>query len=139
MTADRKKVLIVDDQETVLMIEGRLATFAGYEALTAADGDEALKLARSEPVHLILLDIMLPKMSGIEVLRELKSDPKTRDIPVVVITALQVDKGGDANEFPGAARILSKPVSAGELQEIFRKYLAAQDHPGGESKIEDKE
>lgn len=123
MPLQKKKVLIVDDQESVLMIEGRLAKFAGYEPITAADGDEALKLARSEPVRLILLDIMLPGKNGFEVLRELKADPKTRDIPVVVITALHSEKDQDARQLTGAAHVLSKPVPAEELTKILKKYL----------------
>jgi len=129
MTSSRKKVLIVDDQESVLLIEERLTHFAGYEAVTASDGTEALAIARSEPVQLILLDMMMPGMSGFEVLAELKADEKTRDIPVIVITALEKRRDASLNQLVGAAHILTKPVPAKDLQEILRKFLGSPTGP----------
>lgn len=123
MTLSKKKVLIVDDQETVLLIEGRLAKFAGYEPITANDGEEALKIARSEPVRLILLDIMMPGMSGFEVLQALKTDPKTKDIPVIVITALDAGRDASLQQLSGVVDILAKPVPAKDLQNLLKKYL----------------
>ena len=123
MTIQKKKVLIVDDQESVLLIEGRLAKFAGYEPVTALDGEEALQIARTEAVHLILLDMMMPGMSGFEVLQELKADPKTKDIPVIVITALDKVHDSALKQLPGAAHILTKPVPARILQETLKKFL----------------
>ncbi len=123
MTLTKKKVLIVDDQESVLLIESRLAKFAGYEPLTASDGDEALKLIRSHAVDLILLDLMLPGTSGFEVLRELREDPKTKDIPVIVITALDNKHDASLQGLAGVAEILSKPVPTKKLQDILKQYL----------------
>lgn len=123
MTLQKQKVLIVDDQESVLLIQGRLAKFAGYEPITASDGDEALKLARSEPIQLILLDVMMPGKNGFEVVAELHADPKTKDIPIIIITALDTSRDENISKLSGVAHILSKPVPAKELQEILKKYL----------------
>ncbi len=123
MPIQKKKVLIVDDQESLLLIQERLAKFAGYDPITAGDGEEALRLARSEPVRLILLDIMMPGMSGFEVLSALRADPKTKDIPVIIITALDSIRDQSLKQLPGVVHILTKPVPARELQDVFKKYL----------------
>jgi len=81
------KILLVDDSKFLRLATGRALTRAGYEMSFAGDGDEALLMAAEKP-DLILLDMMLPKMSGLEVLKALKKEPATEAIPVVVLTGL---------------------------------------------------
>lgn len=80
-------VLAVDDQELMRDLLERLLRVEGYNVLTAASGASALSIVQEQPVDLVLLDMMMPGMSGIEVLQQLKANPATRDLPVIVISA----------------------------------------------------
>ncbi len=82
------RILLVDDSKAILQENERVLIKAGYEVICAEDGESALKLAREEKPDLILLDMILPKMSGPDVLRHLKQDPATASIPVVVLSSL---------------------------------------------------
>ena len=82
------KILLVDDSKFLRLATGRALTRAGYEMSFAGDGDEALLMAAEKLPDLILLDMMLPKMSGLEVLKALKKETATEAIPVVVLTGL---------------------------------------------------
>src|SRR5208283_3477916 len=82
------KVLLVDDSKFLRMANERVLTRAGFEVITAADGEEALRVANDKLPDIILLDMMLPKISGPEVLKALKKNPATIDIPVIVLTSL---------------------------------------------------
>jgi CheY-like chemotaxis protein len=86
--AVNSKVLLVDDSKFLRMANECALCKAGYEVSTAADGEEALRVAKDKLPDIILLDMMLPKISGTEVLRALKANPATRDIPVIVLTSL---------------------------------------------------
>jgi CheY-like chemotaxis protein len=82
------KILLVDDSKPILHENARVLRAAGYEVVCAEDGQSALEMAREHKPDLILLDMILPKMSGPEVLNHLKHDPATADIPVVVLSSL---------------------------------------------------
>ena len=82
------KVLLVDDSKFLRMANERALSRAGYEVSTAADGEEALRVAHDKLPDIILLDMMLPKISGPEVLKALKGNPATMNIPVIVLTSL---------------------------------------------------
>src|ERR1700735_5120662 len=82
------KILLVEDSKFLRLATGRALTRAGYELSFAGDGDEALLMAGEKLPDLMLLDMMLPKMSGLEVLKALKKDPATAAIPVIVLTGL---------------------------------------------------
>ncbi|MCD4699661.1 MAG: response regulator [Phycisphaerae bacterium] len=110
------KILVVDDnsQNLELLVE-YLGTIDNVETSTAADGIEALEMVRQVKPDLVLLDIMMPRMSGFEVCRKLKSDPNTRDIPIIMVTALNeladIERGVES----GTDDFLSKPVNRLEL------------------------
>jgi len=82
------KVLLVEDSKFLRMANERALSKAGYVVSTAADGEEALQVANDQLPDIILLDMLLPKISGPEVLRALKGNPATMDIPVIVLTSL---------------------------------------------------
>jgi CheY-like chemotaxis protein len=82
------KVLLVDDSKFLRIANERALSRAGYEVSTAADGEEALQVANDKLPDIILLDMLLPKISGPNVLKALKANPATRDIPVIVLTSL---------------------------------------------------
>ncbi len=87
-TEHRKKVLVADDTTTVRKIAARLLTSAGYEVLEAGDGREALDLVQREHPDLILLDLLMPKMTGFDVLREIKRTERVREIPILIMSGV---------------------------------------------------
>jgi CheY-like chemotaxis protein len=96
-------ILLIEDSKFQRTTNGRALIRAGYDVVYAADGDEGLGAARENPPDLILLDMMLPKMSGLDVLRALKADALVKHIPVVVLSGL-----GQANE----AKLLKEGAAA---------------------------
>lgn len=101
------KILFVEDSKFLRVATGRTLTRAGYEMSFAGDGDEALLMASEKSPDLILLDMMLPKMSGLEVLKALKKDSTTAAIPVIVLTGLS-QKNADRLRRDGAVAFLAK-------------------------------
>ena len=86
-------ILLVEDSKFLRVATEHILTKAGYRVICAGDGDEALELAGSNLPHLILLDMMLPKLSGPEVLRALKKNDRTAHIPVIVLSSLSQNNG----------------------------------------------
>jgi two-component system cell cycle response regulator DivK len=127
------KVLLVEDSKFLRAATAQALTSAGYEVVSAGDGDQALCLAREHTPALILLDVMLPKMSGPDVLRVLKNDPATAAIPVMMLTGLsqknakQMQKDGACGFFEKSDSMLGKgPHSLlASVDRILRKT-----HPG---------
>jgi class 3 adenylate cyclase len=117
------RLLIVDDQPmNVDILQTRLAVH-GYELLTAYDGEEALAKARAEQPDLILLDIMMPKLDGIEVCRRLKADPSLPFMPVVMVTARADSRDIVAGLEAGADEYLTKPVDQAALVARVKSML----------------
>jgi len=88
VTVSKSKVLVVEDSKFLRIATERALSRAGFAVSTAADGEEALQVANDQLPDIILLDMMLPKLSGTDVLRALKANPATVDIPVIVLTSL---------------------------------------------------
>lgn len=88
MPDSKEKILIVEDDKSLREMYQLRLSINGYDVIEAGDGEEGLDVAIKEKPDLILLDIMMPKMSGMDVLDILKSTPETKDIPVIVLTAL---------------------------------------------------
>ena len=113
----RGKVLVVDDEEYIQHILNFSFGAEGYEVVTAADGEEAIKKAQDEKPDIIVLDIMMPKMDGYEACKKLKSDPKTKAIPVILLTAKGRDVDRRLGSDAGADDYVVKPFSPGRLIE----------------------
>jgi CheY-like chemotaxis protein len=116
------KILLAEDSKFLRLTTERALARAGYEMSSAADGEEALRLAREKLPDLILLDMLLPKMSGPEVLMALKKDPLTKGIPVVVMTGLS-QKNAARLQGDGAIGFLEKSELA--LDKGSEKLLIA--------------
>jgi CheY-like chemotaxis protein len=100
-------ILIVDDSRLLRITNHRALVRAGYDVIDAEDGQRGLELALERMPDLILLDMMLPKVSGQEVLRTLKKDPRTSSIPVIILSALSQKNGGKLKD-DGAAGYVEK-------------------------------
>ncbi len=120
------KVLIIDDEPDMLNLTSQRLEYAGYRVLAATDGLEGLRLARSYHPDVILLDIMMPVMDGYQVLRLLKSDTATEEIPVVMLTAKGDELDMRISIDLGSAYHLVKPFQSRELLEEVK--LAVQRH-----------
>ena len=108
---NKSVILAVDDQfQNIELLEACLVP-QGYEIVKAASGEEALEKLSGNQIDLILLDIMMPRMSGLEVLKKLHADKKTRLIPVVMVTALKETEDKIKALEAGCADFISKPVS----------------------------
>jgi CheY-like chemotaxis protein len=109
MAATQKRILIAEDDRFLRRAAETTLTRAGFAVTTAVDGEEALRLAAAEPPDLILLDLIMPKLQGFEVLRRLKGLPGTRDIPVIVLSALGQEADVAQAVEAGAADYFVKP------------------------------
>ena len=120
---DRKRILVVDDNESILLLMKEYLEGMDMKAILASDAEEGLRIAREDKPDAILLDIMMPDMSGGEMAAELKKDPETADIRIVFLTGLAA-REDTSRRPPGDYRILSKYLSPKEMQEKLREFLS---------------
>jgi signal transduction histidine kinase/CheY-like chemotaxis protein len=113
-------VLVVEDEEDIAELIALPLRREGFKVLTTTRGEEALNLARGNPIDLITLDMMLPDITGIEVLRRLKADARTADIPVIIVSVIQPKESGP--EW-GAVDHVSKPFAIEKLMDNIRRTL----------------
>jgi two-component system cell cycle response regulator DivK len=120
-----KKVLVVEDNElNRKLLEVRLEIH-GYASLTTARGIAALDIARDQEPDLILMDIQLPDISGIEVIRRLKADEQTRAIPIIAITAFAMPSETVRILASGCEAYIAKPFKGEELVELIERYASS--------------
>jgi CheY-like chemotaxis protein len=119
-------ILVVDDEPAILEMIAELLSYEGFEVVTTSQGSVALTRAEADPPALILLDLMMPGMSGWQVIDALKASPQTRAIPIVVLSARR-DLPATAKEL-GIAVFLTKPFDLDELISIAHQY--ADSRPG---------
>lgn len=118
-----KKILVVDDELFVReLIKIKLKLY-GLEIIEGSNGFEAVDLALKEKPDLILLDLMMPKMDGFEACERLKADPKTAQIPIVILTARGEQVFRERGEAAGAVGIVTKPFSPQKLAEMVMEIL----------------
>ena len=117
------RVLVVDDEERNRRLLVAILEAGGYSVAEAADGTQALELARQNPPDIVLLDIMMPGIDGYEVARQLKADVATKAIPVVMVTALDDRESRLRGLEAGAEEFVTKPVDRNELRIRVRNLL----------------
>lgn len=110
-----KKILVADDDNNVLFLISEILTRQNYEVLQAVNGDQALQEAASLHPDLIVLDIMMPVIDGIEVCRRIKSSTETKDIKIIMLTAKTSGKDIEAGMSAGADHYMTKPFRIAEL------------------------
>jgi two-component system cell cycle response regulator DivK len=124
-----KTVLIVEDNELNMKLFHDLLDAHGYKTLQTRSGIEALKIAREQRPNLILMDIQLPEVSGLEVTKWLKDDEELREIPVIAVTAFAMKGDEERIRQGGCEAYLSKPISVAKFIETIRQFLGV---PEGE-------
>ena len=127
MSADR--ILIVDDNLMNLQVTRLLLTAEGFEIQTATDSQGALAAIATSRPHLILMDIQLPGMDGLELTRVLKSNPETRDIVIVALTAYAMKGDEERSRSAGCDGYVTKPIDTRTLPAQVRKYLGSAQFP----------
>ena len=123
MDAMSKKVLIVEDNELNMKLFHDLLDAHGYETLQTRDGIEALEIARTNRPDLILMDIQLPEVSGLEVTKWIKEDDNLRSIPVVAVTAFAMKDDEEKIREGGCEAYISKPISVTQFLETVQRFL----------------
>jgi two-component system cell cycle response regulator DivK len=118
-----KTVLIVEDNEMNMKLFHDLLFAHGFGTLQTRDGLEALSLAREHHPDLILMDIQLPEVSGLEVARWLKEDVKLRDIPIIAVTAFAMKGDEEKIRNGGCEAYLAKPISVTKFVDTVRRFL----------------
>ncbi len=121
-TAGRRKVLVVDDSSTVLLMERALLS-RDYEVIIAMDGREGVEKALAEMPDLILMDVVMPRMSGLEAVRLLRADPVTRHIPVIMVSTRGEWKSVEGGYESGCNDYVTKPFNGVELVAKVRNCI----------------
>jgi DNA-binding response OmpR family regulator len=119
----RKRVLVVDDSQTMRMMVEVMLRRSSYDVVTARDGDEAVAKATANPPDAILMDVMMPKLSGIEACRVLRAEQSTKGVPIILVTTRGEQASIDAGFASGCNDYVTKPVDSRELLEKLRALL----------------
>ena len=117
-----KRILVVEDDADNRRIVAKTLSVDGYEIIEATDGIQAIAHAQADHPDLILMDLALPNLDGWEATRRLKSDPRTRAIPVVALTAVAMRGDEEQARAAGCDDYISKPARPVAIREIVRKY-----------------
>src|SRR5207249_5010129 len=122
-----KTILYIEDNEYNRKIVRQLLSRTSYRLIEAVDGEGGVALAQQELPNLILMDVQLPKMSGLDATRVLKADARTSHIPIIVITSFALSGDREKAAEAGATSYLAKPYSPRELLALVRQYLPEAD------------
>ncbi len=121
---DAKTILIVEDNELNMKLFNDLLEAHDYNILQTRDGMEALKIAREKKPDLILMDIQLPEVSGLEVTKWIKEDENLRSIPVIAVTAFAMKGDEEKIREGGCEAYIAKPISVSHFLETVQKFLS---------------
>ncbi len=123
----KKRILIVEDNDLNLKLFRDLLTAHGYETIETKEGLEAITLTRSERPDLILMDIQLPEISGLDVTRKLKSESAISSIPIIAVTAFAMKDDEEKILAAGCEAYISKPISIVPFLNTVRKFLGEEE------------
>jgi len=122
-----RKILTCDDEKHIVRLIQVNLERSGYEVIAAYNGAECLEAVKAETPDLIILDVMMPEMTGFEVLEKLKADPTTENIPVIMLTARAQDADVLRGWQSGVETYLTKPFNPMELIAFVKRIFAMQD------------
>ncbi|NBO17902.1 MAG: response regulator [Proteobacteria bacterium] len=123
----KKRILIVEDNDLNLKLFRDLLTAHGYETIETKEGLEAINLTRSEKPDLILMDIQLPEISGLDVTRRLKAEQTLAGIPIIAVTAFAMKDDEEKILAAGCQAYISKPISIVPFLNTVRKFLGEEE------------
>jgi DNA-binding response OmpR family regulator len=118
-----RKILLVDDSATVLMMERMILAADRFEVITAANGEEGHAKARQELPDLILMDVVMPRMNGLQACKAIRQDPLTCNIPIILVTTRGEAESLEQGYESGCNDYVTKPVNSGELLAKIRNLL----------------
>lgn len=122
--AARKKILLVDDSNTVLMMERMVLQGLGFDILVAHDGKEAVEVARAAKPDVVLMDVVMPRMSGIEACKAIKDAEETKSIPVIMVTTRGEPTNVEAGWEAGCSEYITKPFDATEFLAKVKNFIS---------------
>ncbi len=117
------RILVVDDEQHILQVLSLKLRNAGFDVHTACDGEEGLHLARSLAPDLVITDVQMPYMTGLELSRVLAGDPSTAAMPVIILTARGYALGDDDIDTPNIVEVISKPFSPRAVIDLVHSAL----------------
>jgi two-component system, cell cycle response regulator DivK len=126
MTEEKKLILVADDEEDIQVILTMYLENIGYEVATAFDGLDAIERIKERKPALVLMDIMMPVIDGIEVTKRLKADEETKDIPIVILTAAAQSSTAEKAMSAGADEYIAKPFEPDNVKAVIDKILNEQ-------------
>jgi DNA-binding response OmpR family regulator len=121
-----RRILVVDDDPRLLHVVSMYLSIEGYDVDTAPNGEEGLQHLEVQRPDLVILDVMMPGIDGLEACRRIKSNPETRQIPVVLFTALSRTDDVESGRAAGANRFINKPFSLIGLGAVIRSFLSEE-------------
>ncbi len=125
------KVLVCDDERHIVRLIQVNLERQGYNVVTAFDGKEGLEKIRTEKPNVVVLDVMMPYMDGFEVLKTIRREPETENLPVIMLTAKAQDKDVFEGYHYGADMYLTKPFNPMELVTFVKRIVQGSDEPPG--------
>ncbi len=123
----KKRILIVEDNDLNLKLFRDLLTAHGYETIETKEGREAIRLTKDERPDLILMDIQLPEISGLDVTRQLKADANISSIPIIAVTAFAMKDDEEKILSAGCEAYISKPISIVSFLNTVRRFLGEEE------------
>jgi CheY-like chemotaxis protein len=117
------KILVVEDEPDIMRIITHALTTAGYQVVPAYGGEDAIRKAKTQRPDLVLTDLAMPKVSGVEVIQTIKKDPETQHIPILAVTAHVWDGIAQSAGQVGVDGFISKPFNMKQLLQEVQKYL----------------
>lgn len=122
-TREKPLILLVDDYPDTVELTAEFLQFRGFDVVTAVDGARGLELAQSEMPDLMLLDLSLPIIDGLEVMRRLKSAPETKDIPIIAFTAHALESKAEEARVAGCDGFITKPAIPPDMVREIQRVL----------------
>ncbi|MBE0408522.1 MAG: response regulator [Anaerolineales bacterium] len=127
MISAKKMVMVIDDEADTAEMFAEMMLMSGYRVIKSSGGAQAIKMIAQENPDVLILDVMMPEVSGLEILRFLKNDPYLAKIPVVVVSAKALPSDIRFGLDAGASKYLTKPVSFQELKGVIDEVLKKDD------------
>lgn len=119
------RVVVVDDSPTAMQFTAETLRGAGFDVATACDGEEAIEMIHSNPPQIVVLDVILPKKNGFQVCRELKTNPQTSEVKVILLSSKSQETDRFWGQRQGADAYITKPVEPTELTAIVGAVAAS--------------